>query len=163
MNQRYNSFGSQSSGYHGSTSNLLNGSFNQNRSTLNSSSHSPNSRQNHSPNSSVRPDRPHNTSGFPGSATERQVDQVGTQRNSFNTSHRNSKDRSFNNRQPYNDQGRWYEINTTTQGTNPGIESGLNMEIQVSMASLKSWGTLLPIYRTMETNPSWDTAGIMVR
>ena len=100
MNQRNNSFGSQSSGYHGS--------FNQNRYTPNSSSHSPNSRQNHSQNSSARPDQPHNTMGFSGSSAERQVDQVGTQRNPFNTSHHNSQDRSFNNRQLYNNQGRGF-------------------------------------------------------
>ena len=95
MNQRNNSFGSQSSGFHGSHSNHRNSSFNQNRYTPNSSSHSPNSRQNHSQNSSVRPDRPHNTTGFSGSSAERQVDQVGTQGNSFSSSHHNSQNRSF--------------------------------------------------------------------
>ena len=108
MNQRNNSFGSQSSGFHGSHSNHRNSSFNQNRYTPNSSSHSPNSRQNHSQISSVRPDRPHNTMGFSGSSAERQVDQVGTQGNSFSSSHHNSQNRSFNNRQPYNNQGRQF-------------------------------------------------------
>ena len=103
MNHRKNNFGSQ-----GSHSNHRNGSFNQNRYTPNSSTHSPNSSQNHSQNSSGRPDRPHNTTGFSGSSAERQVGQVGTQGNSFNSSHHNSQNRSYNNRQSYNNQGRQF-------------------------------------------------------
>ena len=101
MNHRNNNFGSQ-----GSHNNHRNGSFNQNRYTPNSNTHSPNSSQNHSQNSSGRPDRPHNTTGFSGSSAERQVGQVGTQGNSFSSSHNNSQNRSWNNRQPYNNQGR---------------------------------------------------------
>ena len=57
-------------------------------------------------NSSSRPDRPHNTTGSSGSSSERQVGQVGTHGNSFSSSHNISQNRSWNNRQPYNNQDR---------------------------------------------------------
>ena len=84
MNQRNNSHGSQSSGYHSSPNNHRNSNFSQNRYTPNHSSHSPQSRQNHSQISSVRPNRPHNTTGTSESTIERQVDQVGSHGNSHN-------------------------------------------------------------------------------
>ena len=104
MNHRnHNNFGTQ-----GNYNNNRNGSFNQNRHTPDPNTHSPNSSQNHSQNSSVRPDRPHNMTGSSGSSAERQVGQVGTQGNSFSSSHNNSQNRNWNNRQPYSDQGRRY-------------------------------------------------------
>ena len=51
---------------------------------------------------------PTTRTGSSGSSTGGQVGQVGTQGNSFGSSQNNSQNRSWNNTQPYSDQGRRY-------------------------------------------------------